>query len=113
MSTYRVEPVSTFVEVPYPLLGEWTSGGYTWQELVAANGLPPAVRARLTPTNVKYCERVVCVWPSFETYSQTTGEKRCRVGRAWIGPGRDGPVTLLTYALSTPMAVGQRRRWRW
>ena len=113
MSEYCVEPAGAFVEVPYPLLSAWTSGGYTWAELVAANGLPPAVRARLTMDNVRYCERTVSVWPSHEAYSRTVCIRNCRAGRAWLGPGTDGPVRLLTGVMHAPVMRSRFGRWRW
>jgi hypothetical protein len=115
MSEYTVDPHGVFLEVPYPLLGAWTSGGYTWPELLAADGLPAVVAARLTQTNVEYCARVVKIYASLDAYCAATGETRCPPGRAWLVPSRTaaGPVALLTGVMHTPMRTGQRGRMRW
>jgi hypothetical protein len=116
--TYRPEPRGVFVEVPYPLLSLWTSGGYTWEELERANGLPNAVVARLGSRALEWCVATVKLWPDVAAYRAQTQEPGCRVGRAWLEPWGDptdraSPVRLVTGVMNAPMVVGPRRRWRW
>lgn len=113
---YRPTPFGPFVEVPYHLSTCWTAGGFTWNELEAAKGLPDAVLGRLSEKNQEYCRKVVNVWPSLSAYMTVTGLKDCRIGRAWLEPGQPDstvPVRYLTGRMSAPMVVGPRRNWRW
>lgn len=109
----RVVPDGPFVEVPYALLTAWTSGGFTWAELEAYGGLPPAVIARLTPNNQTWCAHTVRVWQSIDVYAATGLPPECPGGRAWLGPGTDRPIRLITGVMSRPMRVGAFGRWKW
>jgi hypothetical protein len=110
----RVQPKTPFVEVPYKLVSAWTAGGFTWEELLAAKGLPRIVAARMTKGNAAWCEKVVKLWPSFEAYAVATGEDGVKEGRAFLGPPRHGlPVSFLTGCANKPIVFGQRQKWRW
>ena len=111
----RVIPDGPFVEVPYALLGAWTAGGYTWDDLVTADGLPAIVRERLTSSNRAWCTRVVRVYRDADDYRQRAGAATmgCPVGRAWLGPGADVPVKFITGVMSPPIGRTARGGYRW
>jgi hypothetical protein len=113
--SYTPTPFGPFVEVPYHLSTCWTAGGFTWNELEAAGGLPDVVLGRLSEKNRDYCRKAVFVWASLADYRTATGLQDCRIGRAWLEPGTDStvPVRYLTGRMSAPMVVGPRRKWRW
>lgn len=112
--TYGVEPTTAFVDVPYGLAWAWATGGFTWGDLEAANGLPAAVLGRLTASQAFWCVRVVRYWPTLAAYRTTTGARGVAPGHAWLGPGPAGGIRYLTGAMDAPVTrVGQRGRWRW